>query len=876
MKSKESKNAGGDVIELCVAQVIEKAEFLRREWATTEERTLVEFGNVIGIVGERGSGKTTVLNNVVKKLDRGAHVVVGPITPVDLRASASLLGVVLAELHVAMKELKESVSGSEFGEEFEELDEKLLEAGLDHGRSSEKFLCSLEESGVRGDEFSWQYAEALRSRCVLMRTLGELIEKCLELKMKVKGGSEAGTGNPMLILALDDCDSCPDLLTNIFDDLQCICGCRGVCVVLAYSMDAMLRAAGNKIISAYRETFGEMRQANISDTDCLTQEISEYMQKLSPRSLRVELPSYEDLRKRLLFEPLGIEGKPLYRIFESLRFDEKAPVASFREYFDLSGFFVSGEDAKVKVLPSPYAVILPKSARGLFYLYESLKFFSESRSKPEGVLNPNEILNVLRILTEFAKENLPYGEKRDIDRWITWDERSGFGLDFRELKFGKGGGRSRVIYNVDMMTFRGAEEGEGGTGSVAGGENGQLQLAMGSGGEERKHSVRIRVARHDRFDANRIIKTERGGEVGLRANCGMLMVFLYEFSDESFGLYHGHFGKAPSPGGLNWNHTHEYLIDSEDSDYVGLIVPDYDRHLPYFLYTWAWNKVVDELLAGVGVNVELRNPSLLDFFGLYHLDLVLSIQLNEVLTRRSLPEQFGDQENVEEKIASLKKDIINKCEKLLKKSEAHRKFMEVDGFKRYFAATCAHLLPCFACSDKMADWVKEYILRGFRSEINVEKSLFKAFASYMEGLAGKSWSAEVMIAFGEAMRELDEKVFEDFRGEYYRRWRATRSVFRPETEQLLTALVHQKILTTQDVLSLGKEGFKEAIRAKLVLAKVPDEIISLIRKSFPARSVEGEQLGIDNGLIRKSFPAKEVEEKQLGGADDTQRQEKRS
>ena len=252
--------------------------------APLHQLTQSENSQLIGVVGERGSGKTTLMHSVCAAAQVNGEWIVLPILrPEVMPASESVLVAVvgqLARLTVAQPGL---FSGKEAHlEELEQLAQSVLRAALYIGRES--IAEVLAQSGSLG-QFAADSASVLFRGSTFVYDLQRVVSRLLEV-----------TGRLGVVVGIDDIDLIPGRLSQLLSDVRLLGACPGILPILCLSWNDLrgnLRAEMARIYPSL-------------DPDSLERNVTQQVMK-TMRPDRIFEPLQLPRNRRLDFIPIDAD-----------------------------------------------------------------------------------------------------------------------------------------------------------------------------------------------------------------------------------------------------------------------------------------------------------------------------------------------------------------------------------------------------------------------------------------------------------------------------------------------------------------------------------------------------------------------------------------
>jgi hypothetical protein len=309
---------------------------------------LVEDPSIVCIVGERGSGKTTVLAAAAARLAAEGHVVIPPVRPEYFAAPTSLLPTTVAHLQTTVK--ADWLEGADLDGDMRlglatALDRALRQANLIS-------LESAESSSLRADE---QAAD----RSLAASADSDFLDNWQRLTAQVRQmAKQRATGNsiPLIVIPVDDPDLAPGMLRRIMLDLRLMTSVEGVVGITCLDLDEARFVLTDAYASSYRSS---------SPSRLLSARVVEaQIAKAFPDDRRVSVAGLVNSQK-LSFTALDLRLPSVEELCRGYSFGDKFGDDTVATLFRMPG---SGT-------PSPYASALPsnpRDLRGLAYRLSSV------------------------------------------------------------------------------------------------------------------------------------------------------------------------------------------------------------------------------------------------------------------------------------------------------------------------------------------------------------------------------------------------------------------------------------------------------------------------------------------------------------------------
>lgn len=330
---------------------------LRQHWeglAYQRER------NVVSILGGRGVGKTTVLEEVLRRLldkESADTIIIDPIVPESFLQGDHPLGWISAALWPHVRQIEEQLRRSN------------RDAGANELRKVYRDFASSVRAFVLGDRATSASPYDATTRLIdestwlavagyeVPRKLGALVETLFALHLEVSPrGDRRSQGRPLLVVSFDDVDLHPDRLASILSAMP---------VVLAHPAVVVLVAADPELLNSGAEAQCRKLVPN-EDASKARQLARDQLRKRLPLDLRVSLPTLT-VPERLDFVPEGEESS-LRDVLAGIRIcDRFIGPKTMLDLFDLSWNLpqVSGTPEAATC----YVHMLPDDPRSLSQLY---------------------------------------------------------------------------------------------------------------------------------------------------------------------------------------------------------------------------------------------------------------------------------------------------------------------------------------------------------------------------------------------------------------------------------------------------------------------------------------------------------------------------
>jgi len=798
--------------------VIDKVEYIRNTKDKVKGGLASQYNNIVGIVGNRGFGKSTLLLNAYRHFKERPDITIEPITPDEFRANDSFFSIVLVKLEDEIRKLKEDCGKAQkIINKINDLLEKLKVLQLDQARSSGAFLNNLRCSGLRGDDFSWQVSEAQSRKLSTRKQFPEIIEKAIEIKNDILIKQLQKAVSPLFIISIDDCDTAPELIPRFIEELEEISRSPEVVVLVAYSSESMDRAISYKYLNPLKDVLSSILEAKISNYDSIQKEVRDLANKYFPTSHRIYLPGWSNLYDRLNFKGILNRNYSLIDNFYKLKFEADSPLCSIAELFDLSNFITSESKPK----PSYYSNMLPMSGRGLSNLQESINIILQS-SENSTIIKRNKIGYLIRTLCDVIASEFSVSDYAIYSERVLWDNLNRFDINFSDLFVNDSG-----IYSIKLGEFKNKEKFSftlPETDSI----NPNNLINELDKLEQEKHSIQIELMKDVSIN---ILKKDKDTNKNNKLSVELcnLFFFLMEWKNNYFNCYHVTRGGNFNLNRLIFANTISTDLDDDfEQDLSFFLLPAYDLPVAYNILFEVYNSWSNSInsqkneLTDDEKNrlISTNDTTYTDLFGFMHLNLVLSLHIEKKLEPIILDNVLKDKNRYNEIIAKLKIDIVSHM-KLIKKGEvSKRRLFKSFEVKESLLNILIHLANTIIFSNDFASWIrneillpnKEYLLK----DINFEKKV-QGYYDYCIKYAKKSFSRHLIQDFSESICVLDKIAFNKVFPIKFKLYVNRVRLFQPYTESFLLQLVEKKLLDAKDITVLGEKGLVPQIRSKLSL-----------------------------------------------------------
>ncbi len=566
-------------------QVLQAIKTLKESHASAPGLTfsrLLQTGShaVVSICGDRGAGKTTVLEAVCSELRDSTNIVLPTIRPELFSPADSVLGLAIASLEREIRRHKPELLRLEVRSEVPlgSFLTRLLGrasgiAGRDVSEERQQFhsLDAAAEDFVRsawiGSDFIDQWCRLVEfvsgnfangfgtSDSALRPNDDEGRDDTDAVQINAVDDRHTGTAETQtsIIIPVDDADLAPELLQRILVDLRIMTSARNVICLACIDLDEAAQALGEHYLKAYAN-LKSLPRADVSTLSRMNGVVESQLAKAIPPQWRNSIRGLT-LPERLEFTPLGSHGgmsiKGLLNGFPLSSRDHSVP--------NLDYLFMLPTDAEE---PSAYAHCLPSSPRELVALHASLEHVSKM-----DVADGSATRAAVKVLVQ-------YGLNFGIRSSSAIPVRSQNLVDFDEAE------DSEIVYLdfTNVTYYPRAKK-----------DNFQIPvLGLESGSEIRVGRLKGITARYGPRDA-RI-------EEMLRLHPAVIycLALLRELTIVHPLFREDVVGGAPAPGRVNSDAV-TVAVGREETDGSFLRYPAWDGFYDYFLVGKAWDSVVQHL-----------------------------------------------------------------------------------------------------------------------------------------------------------------------------------------------------------------------------------------------------------------------------------------
>lgn len=545
--------------------------------------------SVVAICGERGAGKTTILEQVCHRLGESADLVLPTIRPEFFSANDSVLGLALAHLRRILETRRPDILQKNLSDEATVgvyLNRLLRRASIIGDRD-------LYDERHRGHSLEEIAEDFVRSASVGSSFAGQWCELASFILRELKnGGVEQAHGRvPALIVSVDDADLAPEVLPRVLVDLRLMTAVPQVICLVCIDLAEARRALSEHYLRNYSHLMGVAGSLGGKGTPIYSV-VESQLSKAVPPQWRTTIQELT-VDERLKFAPLeATDAAPLLSVLNT--FQLSAGGARETQLSEL--FVLPGTDRA-----SPYAHCLSSNPRDLETLYFQL------RNAVNG--DPQQVSGMaMRALIEHGLE---FGLRNSGDvpavpsDLAYFDLSSGVAvvrLGLNNIKFYGAGGGEHVI-----LPTQGMPEGS----EVAVGELERTSAAYAKGNEDLNNAPKL----HQAATNSLLLARE--------------FSYAYSVVHEELG------GRAPIRGGPRGSHALRMTVGRDTTDQMHLLYPAWEAYYDYFLVEEGWRFIVDVIKQQAQNWIEHKAPMAAITLEWWRL-------LAHVQADRRLPPSLGD------------------------------------------------------------------------------------------------------------------------------------------------------------------------------------------------------------------------------------------
>ena len=784
-----------------------------------------DFPNLIGISGGRGVGKSTLLASAVSQMSE-SDLVLDVVKPSDFGAATSLGATVLTGIREDIDELLADAT-DEYMPTLRSLRETLLDIGLDTVQGDKLAMANIRHAPGAAD-YGWRLTKAEDSRYSDRRRFSEWLPSYLDFRTKVRGGPTGG--QPLLVIPLDDFDMAPALLSSTIEDLGRFLDGERIAVLFAFAEDSLVRAVSAKLIGPFLPEFDKYVRLGLVTPESLSREATDYVTKMLPPALRVELPSWESASAKLMYKPIGSE-KTLIDLLKSIQLGDPYPVHSLGDYFEISCFL---QLPGASILPSMYCDMLPSNARALYNLYEVL--YSFSKRYGQRPISTKDLLSLLRTFVGICATDLPRREQEEYQKRCIFPAGGGIEFDFRDFTIGRTLGRGVLAFKAQKhfmrpVLARSRSFVEDVTADSAKLSDGILLNATSS-------NIQIDLRRFENVYGVLDGKSE-ASEEHYETSHGFtrILTFLYEFVEANRSeLGVGEYGSLGFPGGAVWS-AQRVGVDDIDTDNLFLLLPDFEHHLPVFVYNYAWNHWIDQLRIS---KPDPRSEAISDIIVLLHFCLLCDIQSGTRHHIEDMPKEETSETELRTLDGVLREDLAQRINNL--SGDTRHCFMAEDAFSGWLLTCAFHSTSSLIMSPDLHSWFIEHVIGPLlRAQEETGESgfadlcgkLLKRGTINADSLPAGVVVSDLLHAISVTAPDIFQKHgmswFEEW-GNYVRSTEGGRA-------SLAQQLVDNDVLSVDEGREILAEGVGIAMQAKI--AQLPKDVQDLVYSVFSKVGDEG-------------------------------------
>jgi hypothetical protein len=532
---------------------------------------------VVTILGGRGTGKSTVLQFAMRRLQQRPECLVLPVIDPETFASRDSLG------GWAFALLRRELTESEIGHRVStsgSIGSLLQHLERTQAVRSSEFLPGLEQRGLTFEEFGRDAVKVPHSGVDIAHEWAALLEAIAAAR---------GVSGLQLVIGVDDADLAPQRLPAIVNDAQLLGASLRTVVLFAADQETLRQALEIGLLSSYGSMAGDALAYGVLNAADVRELVGRRLVKSFPRSLRIRLGTL-DFDERLQFRPLGAA----HSVLEVLQRFKVSTAPGFECLSDLFEVKSQGGDT---LGPTDYAHCLSETARDLRQLHEALDGLDEQA--------PDAASRALAVILWHGRETVESELLNNaIDALILKDER----------------GAPRLRFNFDLLEF----------GTVTG--DGHLVYVPPEDREQRVILAPALVTRRMVQEPVQTVvtaPTEPGAEPQLQdlpVQFGHLIFLAWEGIQEnangkSLIKASGVRGRFRAPGGAGW--VDEIGPRATGQQWAYWTVPEWEEYSDYFVFNAGWARAHE---ASGHLDRERTGFERVEFLLLTHLRLVVATQ----------------------------------------------------------------------------------------------------------------------------------------------------------------------------------------------------------------------------------------------------------
>ncbi|HEY4544730.1 MAG TPA: P-loop NTPase fold protein, partial [Tissierellaceae bacterium] len=384
-------------------------EKLERLLKNTREEENDEFNKVIGISGERGSGKSSLLwsfkNILDKEVEERRYYALNPIDPNYLDKNMGLLEIILTTLYNEVEKHIKKNKDCDLQQAKQVKDSILRQIELQTNmRQSKGFSSKATPS---------ELIEEYKSRISFQEEYHALFKKCWSLLV---GMSCENYKRGYLVILIDDIDIVNnDLIYDMLEDIKMVLS-ENTTTVLTYRKTQLESSLYNVKIEENRELIDNF---SLVDREEVIKQGDTYLEKLIAQNNTVEMETFKDIFERQLKELFTEKEDEKY--LEEQGMDPSASVRSNIYQYIEKNILINIESRDYRELESFESSF---NLRGIIQLFEkmveefqSLDLIQNSEDFTERLNN-----NILLIKSYFLGKGTDILAKERLNMIARWDE----------------------------------------------------------------------------------------------------------------------------------------------------------------------------------------------------------------------------------------------------------------------------------------------------------------------------------------------------------------------------------------------------------------------------------------------------------------------
>lgn len=572
-----------------VEEVVDLIRGLTPSGVPTGSIAVPDRPRVVTIFGDRGTGKSTVLQFALHSLRGNPDCLVLPVIDPEGFASGDSLG------GWALEHLRDQLDASELAYQLDDattLGALLEDVARAQAIHSSAFLPGLEQRGLTLEDFGRDAVKVPRRGVQLGASWSQLLDVVARARARPR---------LQVIVAVDDADLAPELLPDIVNNAQLIGASARTAIIFAAAEGTLRQALEIGLIANHGPSAATaLRHGVLTVADVRTL-VSRRLVKSFPRSLRVRLSPIHP-RARLTFAPLGA-GPSLRQMLEQFLL----PANGLFER--LSDMFVIRTMSGAELEPSEHVLCLSENPRDLRQLHEALSHVDPGHENATA----HALQVILQHGLETARSELP---SQWPDPWTTVEEDSKPGIlfDLGEVSGGKTVGSGVLIYQRPD-------------------DQGKLHI-------DAPTLIARRMLEHYTYytapaDTPSNGATQQEIEHRLGSQLSHLYFLAWESAQESAAgtrvlQNEGVAVRGLSlPGGTSWRGQVDSATDP--TSWMYWTVPSWESFSDYYVFNAGWGKLLNVVL---DYKVQLGRFELVEYLALMHIRLIVTTQ-----TTRRVPDE---------------------------------------------------------------------------------------------------------------------------------------------------------------------------------------------------------------------------------------------